>query len=135
VLQPHTHAFLREAMRDDERGNLPEGIVHTTLGVTGAVNSAAEEFKKSELAALAAKGFVITFGFGNRKSDVAAHGGRSVPFRFFYENDRTLLRSCSQIRELRALPSPFRRVQGGDFKIESYEDLEDAFDAVPAICR
>ena len=47
-LQPHTHAFLREKNRDDERDDLPQGIVHTTLGVTGAMNSAAEEFKKNE---------------------------------------------------------------------------------------
>jgi hypothetical protein len=135
LLQPHTHGFLREKNRDDERGDLPQGIVHTTLGVTGAMNSAAEEFKKNELASLVAKGFVVTFGFGNRQSDVAAYGASRVPFRFYYENPSTLLRRCSQVRDLGALPAPFTRLDQGDFRMGSYEDLHAAFASVPRVCR
>ena len=67
----HTRRFLREDNRKDGRGDLPQGIVHTTLGATGAYNAAAEAFKKEALDRLQGKGFVVAYAFGNRKSDVA----------------------------------------------------------------
>ncbi len=64
-------AFLRGEARRDGRGNLPQGVVQTTLGLTGDFNGAAEAFKKDAVKNVIAKGFKPVFGFGNRPSDVA----------------------------------------------------------------
>jgi hypothetical protein len=131
-LVPHTHAFLTEAARGDHRGDLPAGVVHTTLGLTGAFNSAAEAFKKNELAMLVAKGLKPVFGFGNRPSDVATYDANDVPFRFFFENVDTQNRSCSTIVNVPQLPGG--ALAKGDWRIQSYKSLVPRFGAVTAIC-
>jgi hypothetical protein len=130
----HTRDFLRDRNRMDGRGDLPQGIVHTTLTLTGAVNAAAEAFKKDELARLVAKGLKIQFGFGNRPSDVAAYTANNVPFRFFYENLDTVFRACTAIAQVQELPSPFATVRPGDFRITSYPSLDTSIAAVAKVC-
>ncbi len=131
-LVPHTHAFLRESARGDGRGNLPHGVVHTTLGLTGAFNSAAEAFKKAEIQALVAKGFKVVFGFGNRPSDVATYQQFGVPYRFYFENLDTQSRSCSKILDVALLPSGGLR--RGDWRIRAYDDLAPKTARLGAVC-
>jgi phosphatidate phosphatase PAH1 len=56
----------------------PTGIIHTTTGLTGALNSAAAEFKSSELALINAKGLTIKWAFGNKESDTDAYHAANV---------------------------------------------------------
>lgn len=132
-LAPHTHDFLSEKARADHRGDLPGGIVHTTLGVTGAFNSAAEAFKKNELKMLVDKGFKPVFGFGNRPSDVATYDAFSVPFRFYFENLDTERRSCSKITDVPLAASG--AIQKGGWRIQSYTSLVAPFGALARVCR
>lgn len=55
----------------EDRG-FPLGIVHTTLTTTGATGAEAQQFKTAELAALAAKGMIPAWAFGNTDSDAGA---------------------------------------------------------------
>lgn len=132
-LSPHTHELLRESNRRDGRGNLPQGIVHTTLGLTGAFNSAAEAFKKDELKSLVAKGFKPVFGFGNRPSDVATYVANGVPFRFYFENLDTQLRSCSKVTDLPLVPEGALRQ--GNWRIRSYGSVGAKLGALGPVCR
>ncbi|WP_433936029.1 phosphatidylinositol transfer protein [Sorangium cellulosum] len=61
-----------------ERG-FPPGILHTTVGVTGAAGRAAAAYKTVELGWLKARtGIVPAFGFGNMPSDVAAYTAAGI---------------------------------------------------------
>lgn len=131
-LVPHTHAFLKESARGDGRGNLPNGVVHTTLGLTGAFNSAAEAFKKAEIQSLVAKGFKVVFGFGNRPSDVATYKQFGVPYRFYFENLDTQARSCSTVLDVPLLAAGGLR--RGDWRIRSYDDLAPKTARLGAVC-
>ncbi|MCU0687971.1 MAG: phosphatidylinositol transfer protein [Polyangiaceae bacterium] len=70
-LGARTREFLR-------RREFPEGIVHTTLSFTGALESAATAFKTGELAQLASKGLVPTFALGNTKTDAEAYSNAGI---------------------------------------------------------
>jgi hypothetical protein len=131
-LVPHTRAFLSGEARGDGRGDLPSGIVHTTLGLTGAINSAAQDFKMHEMDMLAQKGFRPQIGFGNRKSDVATYTAHSVRYAFFFENQDTAKRQCSQITDVPLAPSKLTK---GNFRIESYVDAEHLFGALSPVCK
>lgn len=131
-LAPHTREFMNEKNRADGRGNLPQGIVHTTLGLTGAFNSAAEAFKKAEVDALRAKGFQVVFGFGNRPSDVATYGAGGLPYRFYFENLDTQNRSCSKVTNLPLLGAG--GLVRGDFRIRSYRAVGEKLTGLAPVC-
>lgn len=100
----------------DTRG-FPRGLVHTTLGLTGALGSAASGFKTDELAMLAAKGLVPEYAFGNTETDAAAYEAAGIDpldHRIFFQFDDT--------------------VSGGR-RIESYTDLVPEFEALPPLCQ
>lgn len=132
-LAPHTRAFLSQSARGDRRGDLPQGIVHTTLGLTGAMNAAAEDFKKAELKALVDKGFRVVLGFGNRPSDVATYTTYGVPYRFYIENLDTSQRSCSKVTDLPLAPAGALRK--GDWRIRSYGSLVPLVEQAASGCR
>lgn len=56
----------------------PPGIVHTTTGLTGALNDAAAQFKSAELALIGKKGLAIHWAFGNKESDTDAYDAANV---------------------------------------------------------
>jgi phosphatidate phosphatase PAH1 len=131
-LEPHTHAFLRESARGDGRGDLPEGIVHTTLTELGALPNAAKIFKQDELTRLRDKGFKIVLGFGDQQSDVQAYSANQVQAAFFYEKRDTTLRSCSDIKTLALFPSG--GIKQGSWRIEAYGDLLPSVEKLQPIC-
>lgn len=97
-----------------DTNGFPPGIVHTTLGLTGATGSAAATFKTGELAMLAGKGMSPAWGFGNRASDAEAYeeaGISPLDQRVFYQFDDT--------------------AHGGR-RIESYTELLGEIGALPA---
>jgi hypothetical protein len=57
----------------------PLGVVHTTLTFTGATGDTAVGYKSDELAAIAARGLVPSWAFGNTASDAEAFAGANVP--------------------------------------------------------
>ncbi len=82
-LEPRTREWLRDY-------GYPEGSVHTTLGGTGALGSAAETFKTEELAMLASHmPGSLDWAIGNTDTDVAAYVSAGVsPDRLFtYQYD------------------------------------------------
>lgn len=133
-LAPHTRKFLSQAERKDGRGEMPEGIVHTTLGEFGTFGSGAEAFKDDELKRLTAKGFKVTFAFGNRKSDVAIYNRYNVPYRFYFENQPTAHRICSQVVDLPELTYG-AAIAKGDSRFKSFVGLIGTIGAVPNTCR
>lgn len=97
-----------------ERG-LPPGIVHTTLNFTGALGSAATGYKLGELTALAARGLVPTWVFGNTSSDGEAYeaaGISPVDHRVFFQFDDSY----------------------GGRRIEDYGELVAEFDGEADVC-
>ena len=134
LLAENTRRFLRQNLRNDGRGDLPIGVVHTTLSLAGAFDAAAQTFKTDELTRLAAKGFLLSIGLGNRMSDVAAYDAMKVPNKFFYENPDTRWRTCSDVDAVNALPSPFASLTGGDYRFATFATLQPAFDATPHVC-
>ena len=56
----------------------PGGVLHTTLGGTGALGAAATEFKMRELQRLAQRGLRPAFAFGNTDSDADAYAKAAV---------------------------------------------------------
>lgn len=109
--------FLGERTREFLRvQGLPPGIVHTTLNKTGALGSAAVEYKSGELDALAARGLVPDYVFGNTDSDAEAYDHAAImPLqnRIFFQ---------------------FEDMFGGR-TIDSYTELIAEFDALPALCE
>jgi phosphoserine phosphatase len=61
----------------EERG-YPLGLVHTTLSFTGATGDSAVTYKTAELAALAGRGLVPAWAFGNTASDAEAYDNAGV---------------------------------------------------------
>jgi hypothetical protein len=98
-----------------QRG-LPPGIIHTTLTTTGAMGSEAAAYKTAELQALAARGLVPHWVFGNTDSDAQAYDDAGIlplDHRIFYQFD-----------------DPF-----GGRRIESYYDLVPEFAALDPVCE
>ncbi len=103
-----TREFLR--MR-----GLPPGILHTTLNATGALGSAAVDYKTGELDALAARGLYPDYVFGNTDSDAEAYDHAAVQpldHRIFFQ---------------------FTDMFGGR-TIDSYTELIAEFQALPTLC-
>jgi hypothetical protein len=72
-LEPRTHAWLAEE-------GYPPGLVHTTLGGTGATGAPAEEFKSTELASHVARfPDAIAYGVGNTDTDAASYASIGLP--------------------------------------------------------
>lgn len=95
----------------------PRGIVHTTLGFTGATGAPAQTFKTAELTALRTRlGMAPDYGFGNTDSDVAAYASIPVPtsgaFYYQYTGD----------------------TRGGT-RVDDYNTLVSRFRALPLVCR
>ncbi|MEX1367054.1 MAG: phosphatidylinositol transfer protein [Nannocystaceae bacterium] len=61
-----------------ELRGLPPGIIHTTLSATGALGGAAVDYKTAELAALASRGLVPSWVFGNSSSDAEAYDNAGI---------------------------------------------------------
>lgn len=100
-----------------ETYNFPPGIVHTTLGLTGATGSSAATYKTGELAALAQRGMAPAWAFGNTETDAEAYdnaGVMPISSRVFYQFDDT--------------------VYGGR-RIESYTELLAEVEALPSLCE
>lgn len=104
-----TRAFL-------QHGGFPEGIVRTMTNRKGGFGSAAAAFKSGELEALAGRGIVVAYGFGNMASDIEAYAQRVEP-----PEHRVFL-------QLDVPPGRGRR-------IESYGELLAGFDALAPVCR
>jgi hypothetical protein len=99
-----------------ETRGLPPGIIHTTLTTTGAMGAEAVGYKTAELQALAARGLVPSWVFGNTDSDAEAYdnaGIQPLDHRIFYQFD-----------------DPF-----GGRRIESYYDLVPEFAALDPVCE
>ncbi len=95
----------------------PRGIVHTTLGLTGATGSPAETFKTAELAALRARlGRAPDYAFGNTASDVASYAATPVPASGAY-----YYRYAGDLR--------------GGARVDDYTTLVPRFRALPLVCR
>lgn len=98
-----------------ERG-FPPGIVHTTTGLTGALNGAAADFKSAELALIASKGLVVKWAFGNQPSDTDAYDAAQIQpksQRVFLELDDAY----------------------GGRRIEKYADILPDAQSAPAACQ
>ena len=61
-----------------EARGLPPGIIHTSLSATGALGSTAVELKTGELDALATRGLVPSWVFGNTDSDAEAYENAGI---------------------------------------------------------
>jgi hypothetical protein len=94
----------------------PPGLVHTTLGGTGAMGASATTFKTDELALLkTATGIVPSFAFGNKDTDVAAFVNGKVPASGCYYYDMAA------------------DAKGGTIH-KDYAKLVPIFSALPAVC-
>jgi phosphoserine phosphatase len=94
----------------------PPGLVHTTLTLTGATGAAAVTYKTDELAMIAARGLVPSWGIGNTASDADAYDNAKIQpldHRLFFQFTDT--------------------VHGGK-RIESYTDLIGPFSGLPGVC-
>lgn len=56
----------------------PQGLVHTSLSLTGATGAAAASYKTEELAMLASRGLVPAWVFGNTDTDAEAYENASI---------------------------------------------------------
>ena len=107
-LYPTTHTWLRD-------NGFPRGVVHTTLGLTGALGGAAVTFKTQEIAAMRARfGAAPEIGIGNTDSDVTAYTTQSVRSRFYYRYTGDVM---------------------GGTRVDDYNALAASLRALPAICR
>jgi hypothetical protein len=107
-LYPTTHTWLRD-------NGFPRGVVHTTLGLTGALGGAAVTFKTQEIAAMRARfGAAPEVGIGNTDSDVTAYTTQSVRSRFYYRYTGDVM---------------------GGTRVDDYNALAASLRALPAICR
>lgn len=107
-LEPRTHAWL------DEQG-YPPGLVHTTLGGTGATGAPAEMFKTDELSALQAR-FPggVAYGIGNTETDAAAYVSAGLP------PERIV---------------SYRFDGAGATRMDDYAELVTIASALPALCE
>lgn len=108
-LTSRTHAWLREQ-------GFPQGLVHTTLGGTGANGDAAILFKTTELSEIDARSGWLEFAVGNTDTDAAAYEnvGIAPDQRFLYQLDGDL--------------------SGGTY-VESYAELGAYLQTLPPVCR
>ncbi|MFO0608379.1 MAG: phosphatidylinositol transfer protein [Polyangiales bacterium] len=107
-LEPGTHQWL--ALR-----GFPRSVVHTTLGLTGALGAAAETFKTEELRALRTRfGMAPDIGIGNTDSDVGAYTGVMVGARYYY-------RFAGDVR--------------GGSRVDDYNMLAARLRALAPVCR
>ncbi len=90
----------------------PAGIIHTTLGGTGATGTAATTFKSDDLANLATKSLKPTYVFGNTNTDADAYdnaGINPLDHRVFFQytdtahNGRRIEAYTSLLPEIGAL--------------------------------
>ncbi|MEM6294676.1 MAG: phosphatidylinositol transfer protein [Myxococcota bacterium] len=98
-----------------EARGLPPGIIHTSLSATGALGSAAVELKSGELDALASRGLVPSWVFGNTDSDAEAYenaGIAPLEQRVFFQYDDEF----------------------GGRTIDSYTDLLPEFAELDSVC-
>ncbi len=107
-LEPRTHEWL------DEMG-YPPGLVHTTLGGTGATGAPAQTFKTDELAALGAR-FPggIAWGIGNTDTDAASYVSAGLPADHIVS---------------------YRFDGASATRMDDYADLVTIAEALPAICE
>lgn len=101
-LAPRTHQWLTE------RG-FPPGIVHTTLGLTGATGAPAERFKTEELQALRMRvGDPPDYAFGNTVTDVGAYSNTGIDPRrsYYYRLMGEDLRGGQYLDDYRTLIAP-----------------------------
>lgn len=95
----------------------PPGVVHTTLGLTGALGRSAAEYKTAELEQLFdRKGMELAWAFGNTETDAEAYdnaGLMPVGRRVFFEFDDDAY---------------------GGRRIDDYADLFDEIEALPSLC-
>lgn len=56
----------------------PLGLVHTSLSLTGATGQAAADYKTAELEAIAARGLVPSWAFGNTATDAEAYVNANI---------------------------------------------------------
>lgn len=99
----------------EDRG-LPPGIIHTTLSATGAMGTAAVDYKTAEFAALADRGLVPAWVFGNTDSDGEAYenaGIMPLSQRVFFQHEDAF----------------------GGRTIESYLDLLPELSELPPVCE
>ncbi|WP_437562671.1 lipin/Ned1/Smp2 family protein [Sorangium sp. So ce542] len=100
-----------------EAYGFPPGVVHTTLGLTGATGDAAAEYKTAELEQLfERRDMVPAWAFGNTETDAEAyHNAGVTPLtrRVFYQFDDDLL---------------------GGRRIDDYGDLLAEIDELPSLC-
>lgn len=95
----------------------PQGIVHTTLTMTGTTGDGARAYKTAELQAVGKRGLVPSWGFGNRDSDAQTYttiGIKPTNHCVLYQWDDPGL---------------------GCRRIESYVDLLDEIDAQKRVCK
>jgi hypothetical protein len=110
--------FLGQRTRDflDQHG-YPPGLVHTTLNTTGALGSAAHDFKLGELQAIGARGLMPAWAFGNTDSDASAFfeaGIQPNEHRVFFQYDDSA---------------------HGSRTIQAYAELLGEIDALPPVCE
>lgn len=95
----------------------PPGIIHTTLGGTGALGNSAATFKSDELAAIKNKGIVLSYLIGNTDTDATAYDDAGVlplDHRIFFQyTDATY----------------------NGRRIEAYSELLSEFGALPLVCQ
>jgi len=99
-----------------EARGLPPGIIHTSLSATGALGSAAVEYKTGELDALAARGLVPSWVFGNTDSDAEAYENAGISpadQRVFFQYEDTF----------------------GGRTIQSYNELLPEFAELDPVCE
>jgi hypothetical protein len=95
----------------------PPGVIHTTLGLTGATGASASDYKMTELAQLAGKGMLPAWAFGNTGTDAAAYesaGVQPLSHRVFYQFDDSAF---------------------GGRRIEAYSELLADIEALPSLCE
>jgi len=92
----------------------PPGVVHTTLGPLGATGDAAHEYKVGELSAIAARGLLPSWAFGNTETDASAFfaagigpADRRIMFQFedTITGDRTIQAYTELLPEVAATDS------------------------------
>lgn len=108
--------FLVERTREfvSERG-FPPGVIHTTTTLTGATGDAAVLYKSDELFVLEGRDLLPRWAFGNTASDAEAYdvvGVEPLDARIFFQYSDTF----------------------GGRRIESYAELLDEFEQLPALC-
>lgn len=99
-----------------EARGLPPGIIHTSLSATGALGDSAVELKTGELQALADRGLVPAWVFGNTDSDAEAYenaGIAPLEQRVFFQYEDAF----------------------GGRTIESYTDLLPEFGELDPVCQ